>query len=63
MDNSKELNCVIANQQVVIEALKLENRALMGAIKNLTGLDWREMLEQDLVERIKPKKVKIIPKD
>lgn len=63
MDNSKELNCVIANQQVVIEALKLENRALMGAIKNLTGLDWREMLEQGWVERIKPKKVKIIPKD
>lgn len=63
MDNSKELNCVIINQQVEIEALKLENRALMGAIKNLTGLDWREMLEQDLVERIKPKKVKIIPKD
>jgi len=63
MDKIHELNCVITNQQVEIEALKLENRAMMGAIKNLTGLDWREMLEQDLVERIKPKKVKMIPKD
>lgn len=63
MDNFKELNCIIANQQVVIEALKLENRMMMGAIKNLTGLDWREMLEQDIIERLKPKKVKLIPKD
>lgn len=59
MDNTHELNCVITNQQVEIEVLKLENKMLKGAIKNLTGMDCNNIIELKLIEILKPTKVNI----